>query len=224
MIRTNLATRPFYNERAVHLVLGLVAMVGLVVLSVEAGRIIELSRLNTERIRQAEADEREGDTLSVLAAEIQREVGPQALDDVAAAVREANLLIEQRGFSWTDFFDRIETTLPPDVMMTDVRPNIGPGSIEVTMGVLGRRLDDINEFVGALEASGAFTGVLERQSEITEDGMYRAVVRGQYRQGLPLGGAEADASSPATADGVAEDVGPDIEPAVTPAVPGGGLS
>ena len=160
MIRTNLATRPFYNERAVHLVLGLVAMVGLVVLSVEAGRIIELSRLNTERIRQAEADEREGDTLSVLAAEIQREVGPQALDDVAAAVREANLLIEQRGFSWTDFFDRIETTLPPDVMMTDVRPDIGPGSIEVTMGVLGRRLDDINEFVGALEASGAFTGVL----------------------------------------------------------------
>ena len=46
MIRTNLATRPFYNERAVYMVLGLVALVGLVVLSVEAGRIIELSRLN----------------------------------------------------------------------------------------------------------------------------------------------------------------------------------
>ena len=211
MIRTNLATRPFYNERAVYMALGLVAVVGLVVLYVEAGRIIELSRLNTDRIRQAEAAEREGDELSVLAAQIQGEVGPQVLDDVAAAVREANLLIEQRGFSWTGFFNRIETTLPPDVMMTDVRPDIGPGSIEVTMGVFGRRLDDINEFVGALEASGAFTGVLERQSEITEDGMYRAVVRGQYRQGGALGGAEADASSRAATPDGAEDGRPEAD-------------
>ena len=48
MLRSNLATRPFYNDRAVYLVLGVVAVVGLVVLYVEAGRIIDLSRLNTE--------------------------------------------------------------------------------------------------------------------------------------------------------------------------------
>ena len=211
MLRSNLATRPFYNDRAVYLVLGVVAVVGLVVLYVEAGRIIDLSRLNTERTRSAEDDERAGAELSVLAAEIQGAGGPQVRDEVAAAVRETNLLIERRAFSWTDFFNRIETTLPPDVMLTEVSPDIEPGSIEVTMGVLGRRLDDINEFIDALEESGAFTGVLERRSEITEDGMYRAVLVGQYLQGVPPGDTEADASSPASTSDGAEEVRPEAD-------------
>ena len=146
MLRTNLATRPFYNERAVYMVLGAVAVVGLVALTTGVLRIVDLSQRNTELTARAERAESEGADLSARAAEIQRAVSPQALDEVAAAAREANLLIDQRVFSWTDFFNRIETTLPPDVMMTEVRPDIEPGSIEVTMGVLGRRLDGINEF------------------------------------------------------------------------------
>ena len=211
MLRANLATRPFYNERAVYLVLGLVAVVGLVVLYVEAGRIIQLSQLNTERIRQAEDDEREGAALSVLAAEIQRSVSPEALDEVAAAAREANLLIDQRVFSWTDFFNRIETTLPPDVMMTEVRPDIEPGSIEVTMGVLGRSLGAINEFIGALEDSGAFTEVLNRSSEITEDGMYRAVLRGTYLQTMQSDVDQSALSAEPPTDAEAESADPDTE-------------
>ena len=211
MLRANLATRPFYNERAVYLVLGLVAVVGLLVLYVETGRIIHLSRLNTERIRQAEDDEREGAALSVLAAEIQRSVSPEAIDEVAAAAREANLLIDQRVFSWTDFFNRIETTLPPDVMMTEVRPDIEPGSIEVTMGVLGRSLGAINEFIGALEDSGAFTEVLNRSSEITEDGMYRAVLRGTYLQAMQLDIDQSALSAEPSADAEAESEDPDTE-------------
>ena len=211
MLRSNLATRPFYNERAVYLVLGLVAVVGLVVLYVEAGRIIQLSQLNTERIRQAEDDEREGAALSVLAAEIQRSVSPEALDEVAAAAREANLLIDQRVFSWTDFFNRIETTLPPDVMLTEVRPDIEPGSIEVTMGVLGRSLGAINEFIGALEDSGAFTEVLNRSSEITEDGMYRAVLRGTYLQAMQPDVDQSALSAEPPTDAEAESADPDTE-------------
>ena len=211
MLRSNLATRPFYNERAVYLVLGLVAVVGLVVLYVEAGRIIQLSQLNTERIRQAEGDEREGAALSVLAAEIQRSVSPEAFDEVAAAAREANLLIDQRVFSWTDFFNRIETTLPPDVMLTEVRPDIEPGSIEVTMGVLGRSLGAINEFIGALEDSGAFTEVLNRSSEITEDGMYRAVLRGTYLQAMQSDVDQSALSAEPPTDAEAESADPDTE-------------
>ena len=213
MLRSNLATRPFYNERAIYMVLGVVAVVGLVVLAYEIDRIIHLSRLNTEQTIQAEEDERQGAELSVLATAIQRSVDPRALEEVAAAAREANLLIDQRVFSWTDFFNRIETTLPPDVMMTEVRPDIEPGSIEVRMGVLGRRLDAINEFIGALEESGAFTEVLNRQSDITEDGMYRAELRGTYLQ----------ATQP-DVDESAVSAEPDVEPEPTPAVPGGDLS
>jgi hypothetical protein len=203
MFRANLATRPFYNERAVYLVLGLVAVVGLVVLYLESGRIIELSRLNTERTQQAEIAEREGARLSVLAAGIQRSVSPEALDEVAAAAREANLLIDQRVFSWTDFFNRIETTLPQDVMMTEMRPEIEPGSIEVTMGVLGRSLGDINDFIGALEDSGGFIDVLNRSSEITEDGMYRAQLRGTYLPAVLIDSDQgALSAAPPTGGGV----------------------
>ena len=211
MLRTNLSTRPFYNERAVYMALGVVAVVGLVVLSTGVLRILDLSRRNTELTARAERAEREGTDLAAQAAEIQRSVSSQAIDDVAAAAREANTLIDQRVFSWTDFFNRIETTLPPDVMLTEVRPDIEPGSVEVTMGVLGRRLDAISEFIRALEESGAFTEVLERQSEITEDGMYRAVLWGQYPQALPPGAADAHALSPALAPDEAADDRPEAD-------------
>ncbi|HJN45401.1 MAG: hypothetical protein CL477_10655 [Acidobacteria bacterium] len=222
MLRTNLATRPFYNERAVYLALGVVSVVGLAVMSTEVLQIVDLSRRNTELTARAERAGREGTELSAQAAELQRTVSPRALEDVAAAAREANLLIDQRVFSWTDFFNRIEVTLPSDVMMTEVRPDIEPGSIEVTMGVIGRRLDAINEFIRALEESGAFRDLLERQSEITEDGMYRAVLRGQYLQALlpgAVGPGERDGS-----DGV-DEAGPEaadsnVEPEPDPLVPG----
>ncbi len=209
MLRTNLATRPFYNERAVYMVLGMVAVIGLLLLYFEADRIIELSRLNTDRTRQAEDAEREGADLMTLSARLQRSVSPQALDGVAAAAREANLLIDQRVFSWTDFFNRIETMLPPDVMLTEVRPDIEPGSIEVTMGVLGRSLGAIYEFIGALEESGAFTEVLDRSTEITEDGMYRAVLRGTYLQAIQLDVDQSALSAWPHTDAEAESEDPD---------------
>ena len=214
MLCANLATRPFYNERAVYLVLGMVAVFGLVVLATGIYRIVDLSRRNTELTVRAERAEREGADLSARAAEIERSVSPRAFEEVAAAAREVNLLIDQRVFSWTDFFNHIETTLPPDVMMTEVRPEIEPGSIEVRMGVLGRRLDAISEFIGALEESGAFTEVLNRQAEITEDGMYRAVLSGQYVHEKAQGDDEAD-------DGRPEVTERDVEPEQQPAIPGG---
>ena len=209
MLRTNLATRPFYNERAVYLVLGLVAVVGLGVIYLEVQQIRDLSRRNTQLTARAESAESDGADLLELTADIQRSISAAALDEVAAAAREANLLIDQRVFSWSDFFNRIETTLPPDVMLTDVRPDIDPGLIMVTMGVLGRTLDVITDFIVALEESGAFTGI-PGPDWTTEDGMYRAVVQGQYLQ-TPLGPAgddEAEASSRAEEP---EDSGPEAD-------------
>ena len=45
----------------------------------------------------------------------------------ANGAREANRLIDQRTFSWTEFFNHIEETLPPDVMLTSVRPIFNDG-------------------------------------------------------------------------------------------------
>ena len=182
MLRTNLATRPFYNERAVYLVLGILALVGVAVLASLVLRVMDLSGRNTELSAQAEQAERQRADLSARSTAVQRGVSTVALEEVAVAAREANTLIDQRVFSWTQFFNRIETTLPPDVMVTLVRPDIAPGSIEVTMGVVGRELDAITYFIGALEESGAFSSVLNQTAELTDEGMYQAVLRGRYLQ------------------------------------------
>lgn len=197
MLRTNLATRPFYNERLVRLALGAVALLGLAVFAAGVVRLVDLARLDGDLTVRAERAARGSADLAVLAAEAQRGAAPRDLAALAEATREANTLITQRVFSWTGFFNRIETTLPPDVMVTEVRPEIEPGTVELAMGVTGRSLDSISRFVAALEASGAFIGVLNRQVELTEDGMYRAVLRGRYLESAPTAGGDGDGVSPA---------------------------
>ncbi len=187
MLRTNLATRPFYNERAVYLLLGVVALLGCAVLASLVLRVMDLSERNTDLTARAEQAEREGEDLSTRTTEVQRTASPLALEEVAAAAREANTLIDQRVFSWTQFFNRVETTLPPDVMLTEVRPDIAPGSVEVSMRVVGRELQAISDFIGALEESGAFARVLNVNAELTDDGMYTATLRGRYVQELHVG-------------------------------------
>ena len=199
MLQTNLATRPFYNERLARMALGVAATLALAVLAAGVVRLVDLARLNGELSARRDRAARATADLSARAAEAQRAATPRDLGTLAEATREANTLITQRVFSWTDFFNRIETTLPPDVMVTEVRPEIEPGAVDVAMGVLGRSLDSISRFVTSLETSGAFVGVLNRQVELTEDGMYRAVLRGRYLESaapLDAGGTPGESVSP----------------------------
>ena len=48
MLRTNLATRPFYNDRAVHAAIGAAAAVVLALTILNVVAIVTLSRRNTE--------------------------------------------------------------------------------------------------------------------------------------------------------------------------------
>ncbi len=225
MLRTNLATRPFYNERIVHLALGMVAVVGLIILVPLVLQIVDLSRRHTELSVRADRAGLEADELLGQVAQLQQGVNPRVLEEVAGAAREANLLIDQRVFSWTEFFNRIEVTLPPDVMLTEVRPDIQQDSIEVTMGVIGRGLDAISGFIDALEASGAFTEVLNRASEINDDGTYRAVLRGRYLQAVASDGGDADTVPPESSGDNLEPVPPGApeEPGSSPSGPTGDL-
>ena len=216
MLRTNLATRPFYNERLARMALGVAAALALAVLAAGVVRLVDLARLNGELMARTDRAVRATADLSARAAEAQRAATPRDLGVLAEATREANTLITQRVFSWTDFFNRIETTLPPDVMVTEVRPEIEPGTVDVAMGVLGRSLESISRFVTSLETSGAFVGVLNRQVELTENGMYRAVLRGRYlgsAASLDTGGTPREGVSPPGAaapvgGGGAPDAGP----------------
>lgn len=181
MLRTNLSTRPFYNERIVHLLLGLAALIVVGLTALNVATIVRLSRQNTELAVQAERDEARAAELESQAAQTRAGIDGPELERVVGAAREANALIDQRAFSWTELFGRIEATLPADVMVTSVRPDIREGRIWVSMAVLGRRIADIDAFMERLEQTGAFAEVLSRQEEATDDGMYRAALQGLYR-------------------------------------------
>lgn len=179
MLRTNLSTRPFYNERAVHLVLAAVAVAVLALTVVNLYEIVQLSRQNTELSSRINRDRSEADRLTREATRIRRGINQEELQVVVAAAREANSIIDQRTFSWTRFFNVIEANMPPDVMLRAVQPNVQADGTRVSMVVIGRRAEDIDEFIEKLEADGAFEGLLASQMDET-DGLMRAVVEGRY--------------------------------------------
>lgn len=197
MLRTNLSTRPFYNERAVHVGIGIAALVVLALTAFNVTRIVQLSRQNTELSGRVSSDQAEAERLIREATAIRRTINQDELEVVAAAAREANGLIDQRTFSWTAFFNYIESTLPPDVMLLAVRPSVKNEETRITITVLSRRAEDIDEFIEKLEATGAFENVLASQTDPTDDGLQRAILDSVY-----IGpGAEpaADTASPEAA-------------------------
>jgi hypothetical protein len=205
MLRTNLATRPFYNERAVHVLIGLVAAIVAIITVLNVVRVVTLSRHNTELSARINADRVEAERLTGEAARVRRTINKDELALVVDAAQEANALIDQRTFSWTEFFNLIESTLPPEVMLTAVHPSVKDGVTRVSMSVLARQAVDLEEFMNKLEATGAFTDVIPASQDRTDEGLLRALIESGY-EGHPV---DADAAPAAHA------------PAPTGAPPGG---
>jgi hypothetical protein len=184
VLRTNLSTRPFYNERAVHLLLALAGVVVVVLTAFNAIRIIALSRQNTELSSLINRDHDEAQRLTREAQRIRAGINQAELETTANAAALANSLIDQRTFSWTELFNHIEETLPPDVMLTAVRPSFTDNVTTIQMTVLGRRSEDLDEFMEKLEATGAFDSVLPAQRDTTDEGLDRLLLQTVYT-GVP---------------------------------------
>jgi Tfp pilus assembly protein PilN len=201
MLRTNLATRPFYNERAIHLALGAAALVVLALTAFNVYRVLSLSRQNTELRGRTDTAHAEAQRLTQQAAEIRRTINPEELERVVAAASEANALIDQRTFSWTEFFNHIEDTLPPEVMLTAVRPSVREGETQVVMIVLGRRAEDVDEFMEKLEATGAFEDVLATRQDFTDTRLYQVTIQSRYAAAYEEEAADTPAPAPSPTPG-----------------------
>ena len=180
MLRTNLSTRPFYNDRAIHVAVGFAAVLLAALTVWNIVQVTTLSKQNTELATRVNSDHAEAEQLTKMAAEIRGRIDKDELQQIATAAREANALIDQRTFSWTAFFNHLETTMPPDVMLKSVRPAVKEGVTTVTMEVLGRRAEDIDEFIEKLEATGAFDRVVPLQTDRNEEGLYRVSLEALY--------------------------------------------
>ena len=141
------------------MLLGILAAILVLVTAMQAGRILTLSRYKTELTGAIHRDHDEIDRRTREAADIRRGMNPQELALVAAAAKEANGLIEQRTFSWTELFNQLEATLPENVMLTAVHPEFKDGITHVNMEIQGRRAEDNDAFFEKLEATGVFRDV-----------------------------------------------------------------
>ncbi len=180
MLRTNLSTRPFYNERAVHAVVLAVAVLVLAVTVWQVMRVVQLSAYKTELNAAIARDKDEAQRLTAQAAEIRRGVDQRELTVLAESAKEANHLIEQRTFSWTQLFNHLEATLPEDVMLTSVSPDFADGVTHVRMEIQGRGGDVIDNFWERLEKTGAFHGIEWTGLTVTEDGIHRLHMSAVY--------------------------------------------
>lgn len=181
MLRANLSTRPFYNERGVQLLLVLAGVIVVALTVFNVSRILSLSNHNTELSSRVSSDRAEAQRLRGEAAAIRRGINQAELKTIVAAAQEANMLIDQRTFSWTEFFNHIEETLPSDVMLTEVKPSFQDDQTLISMAVLGRRVEDVDDFIEKLEASGAFDQVLPKLRDETEDQLMRVLITAVYR-------------------------------------------
>jgi Tfp pilus assembly protein PilN len=189
MLRTNLSTRPFYNERVTYLLLGLA---GVLVLAFTVFNIVELRSL-TVRHRQLLGrvvdEERRAATLRADAEQARSSVNRAQLETVAEAAREANGLIDQRTFSWTELLNRLEATLPPDVRIQSIRPSIDrDGVLTVALLALAHRVEDVEQFVEQMEKTGTFHHLISRSETTNAQGLLEVALEGQY---LPGNGAHA---------------------------------
>jgi len=181
MIRTNLSTRPFYNERAVRLWLLLVAVIVAVATLFNISSVIGYSRSDTELARQASRDEARATDLRQQAARLRATVDPQQIEFASTEARQANDLIDRRTFSWTELFNRFAATLPDDVRLIAVRPKVDrqTGNI-LTINVIGRTIEDVDKFMENLEATGAFSHTESKEERINDEGLLAAAIETTY--------------------------------------------
>jgi Tfp pilus assembly protein PilN len=181
MLRTNLSTRPFYNERLVQFALGTVALIalGLTVFNVVQVRTLTLRQ--GQLLGRVGAAERQAVKLRGDADHARRSLNREELDRVAAAAREANALIDARTFSWTELLNRLEVTLPDDLRVKSIRPMADQdGNLTVEMALVGRRPEDVAQFMEQLEATSAFSHVYSRTEATNAQGQLEVRLEARY--------------------------------------------
>jgi Tfp pilus assembly protein PilN len=181
MIRTNLSTRPFYNERAVHAWLLLIGVAVLGATAFNLSRVIRYSRSDTRLATQASHDEARAGDLHKEAVRLRASVDPRLIDFASAEARQANDLIDRRTFSWTELFNCFETTLPDEVRIAAVRPKLdATRGIVLTINVIARSVDDVSLFMEHLENTGAFANLRPTEEHFDEQGQLESILEMSY--------------------------------------------
>jgi Tfp pilus assembly protein PilN len=182
VIRTNLSTRPFYNERGVHVCLLVAAVLVVAATVFNVSRVIRYSRSDTELGTLASQGEARAADLRAEAARLRATVDPRQIDFASIDARQANDLIDRRTFSWTELLNLFETTLPDDVRIAAVRPTLDAklGNVLI-INVVARSVDDVDRWMENLEKTGTFKEIGHALEEhVNDQGLLEASIETTY--------------------------------------------
>jgi hypothetical protein len=180
MLKGNLSTRPFYNERLVSMIVIVGTVIGIALTAFNVAMIYRLSAERTKQRAELERVEAEAAKSRAAAAALQQSVDRPNLLMLASATSEANDLIDQRTFSWTTFFGIVEKTLPLDARLIAVAPRVERGVFMIVMTLNVKRPSDLQAFMDALFSTGTFYDLLPGEQQSIEDGSQTATLSGAY--------------------------------------------
>ena len=181
MLRGNLATRPFYNQRLVTLVLLLVAVAVAALTMFNVREFRALSAKRTDLNARITKDRTEADRIAADTARLRQTVDLAALRRLSADTAEANTLIDERTFSWTSFFTVVQDAMPYDVRLQTVTPRIEKGRILIRLVAFAKSEGELFEFIRRLQATKRFRDGYVSDSQLQDDGTtWVATLQGQY--------------------------------------------
>jgi Tfp pilus assembly protein PilN len=181
MIRTNLSTRPFYNERLVRLGLLVFLLVVAAATAFNVTRVVRYSRSDTQLSERAARDEARAAELRKSAVRLRATVDPKQIEYASLEARQANDLIDRRTFSWTEIFNLFESALPDEVRITSFRSKIDKGQIILTITIVARGAEDVSSFMDNMERTGVFSQVgATLEERMNEQGQLQASMETIY--------------------------------------------
>lgn len=170
MPSTNLALRPFRNERAPWLLTGILLLMALALSFFHGrllGRLISGDEANTVRaVRQDEA--RIAELEEGIAKEPPLRVEPAEL----ARLRAYKELVDRRIFPWRRLLAELEGTLSDDVRLNRISPTTARGvrGMQVELAGVARTKDAAFSLAETLDASPVFSNASLRSLSDTEEG------------------------------------------------------
>lgn len=186
-IPVNLASQPFRHDRALFIGSGLLAvlMIGTLIMLLSLIRIDRRNKIESER--QLAGVQKQ---LAMVTRE-QSAVDRQLRQPQNAAVLEYSVLINEmlvrKGISWTRIFSDLEKTVPYNVRIIQIRPELDSnGKIFLQMVAGADNEMQLDEFVGKLEASDVFGAamVYHKTPPSQTDPLYRYTMSVRYAQKL----------------------------------------
>lgn len=180
MLRGNLSTRPFYNERAVQALLGGLAATLALLSLFTVWQFVVLTRQQGELSAAIARDESRAAGLRREAQQVRSRIDPRLLETTVKATREANAIIDERTFSWTALFNVFERTIPGEVRLRSVTPSHDRGVLLVRFTVNTPKIEPVGQFLDRLEAAGAFARLRSVEEQSVDDGTYNVVCEGEY--------------------------------------------